>query len=170
MTFFKFIYIITIEKQSYGYLKTKMKKHYIYRFFYSKNIIYIFFTLNFCILMLLHFSYSESSIFDKTIVNYTTFLHEGLLEEPNIVFTNFPNPFNRYTYIYIKFPYVSSCVLSIYDLLGNKVKEFILTENSEYLIKWNATNNNSQKISTGGYICVLMYKNRKLIRKIGYTR
>jgi hypothetical protein len=86
------------------------------------------------------------------------------------VLVNFPNPFSSFTFIYVSLPQKSDCELKIYDLFGNLVKEFNLSGEQRYLLVWDGTNNNSKKISNGGYICVLKYGSKKLIRKIGYTK
>lgn len=128
---------------------------------------YIFFTL---IFYLLFFSENLKFLYaDNNIVNNTNFLHlEGKDSFP--VFLTFPNPFTNYTFIYVKLPTISDCVISIYDLFGNLIKKFYLENKNEYVLVWDATNENSEKVAMGGYVCVLSYGNKRIIRKIGYIK
>lgn len=146
-----------------------MKKNNYYIFFHIKTKLYNLFTLIFCLAFLVNIIYSNNLNSNNFFVNNTNFLHINVKEDFPI-FINFPNPFHNYTYIYVKFPTVSNCVISIYDIFGNIVKKFYLNDKDEYLLLWNATNESSQRISTGGYICVLSFQNGKIIRKIGYIK
>ncbi|MCX7910380.1 MAG: T9SS type A sorting domain-containing protein [Endomicrobia bacterium] len=148
-----------------------MKLNLFIFFLQSKNKFYKIFTLIFSLLIFNLYLYSENKELDNVYVNYTYFLHNDIIKDESlIVFTNFPNPFSGYTYIYIKLPFIEDCSLRIYDLFGQVVKEFFLTGNYEYLVLWDGTNEASRKVSKGGYICVLNYKNKNLIRKIGCIR
>lgn len=147
----------------------KMKNTKKILFLQQKKCFYIFFTLIFCLVLFNSKLYTNEYILNNNFVNNTNFLHFKETDGTP-VFINFPNPFNQYTYIYIKFNKVSNCIVSIYDILGNLVKRFYLYDNNEYLLIWNATNDFSKKVSTGGYICVLTYDRGKLIRKIGYIK
>ncbi|MDW8055540.1 MAG: hypothetical protein RMJ13_02390 [Elusimicrobiota bacterium] len=123
----------------------------------------------------------------KNILNSEVFfnnLHIGFLKglEENVslqlpikdeqmpILINFPNPFKTLTYIYIRLPRITDCNVKIYDTFGNLVRTYELLGRDEYIVIWDGKNEAHQQVSSGGYICVLMYDNIKLIRKIGFIR
>lgn len=67
---------------------------------------------------------------------------------------NFPNPFNPITAITYNLPRTSSVEITIYDILGNKVKDFVISSQSagNQRVIWNGTNSNNQQVSSGIYI------------------
>ena len=67
---------------------------------------------------------------------------------------NYPNPFNPVTNISYNLPKESFVDITIYDLLGNVVKNLLNTNQSSgyKTIQWNATNNEGQPISAGVYL------------------
>lgn len=145
----------------------------------SKNKIYKLFTLiitALCINLNLLINNLNSEVFleNKKIEYFVSYQQNLNLQyfvfstEP--LFINFPNPFKSLTYIYIRLPQVSNCSVKIYDLFGNIVKTYELTGRQEYIITWDGKNELQQSVSTGGYICVLLYENIRLIRKIGFVR
>lgn len=132
-------------------------------FYIFKNKLYKFFTLIFCIIILLtkiEYIYCES----KNFINKTIFLQTS--KAPILI--NFPNPFSYRTQIFIQLPFKKSCILRIYDIFGNIVKEFSLHDRDEYIVIWDGKNELNQKVATGSYICVLEFEGQKIIRKLGY--
>ncbi|MFN3550799.1 MAG: T9SS type A sorting domain-containing protein [Endomicrobiia bacterium] len=140
---------------------------------FYKNFTYVFLISVFSIILINNFLLSQHTIqnlsnndlkFDKNLYNTSNFYSE----ESFIV--NFPNPFSDLTYIYVRLPKKDDCVIKIYNLFGNLIKEFNLSGEDKYILVWDGRNFNSEKVSRGGYICVLQYNGKKIIRKIGYLR
>ena len=71
-----------------------------------------------------------------------------------VLHQNFPNPFNPTTNITYELPISSRVKITIYDLLGNKVKQLVNNRQSSgnKSIIWNAKNENNKKVSAGVYI------------------
>lgn len=84
--------------------------------------------------------------------------------EPGIaqykLFQNYPNPFNATTIIGFEMPAGKSdrfVILTIYNLLGERVKQLVAGTKSEGLhqVRWDGTNDASQKVTSGVYVCRL---------------
>ncbi|MCX7957010.1 MAG: hypothetical protein N2643_03845 [Endomicrobia bacterium] len=150
-----------------------------------KNLCFIFFLsqkINFYKLFTLiyYFVFCYANVYTidakkvNKIVNNTNYLHMSkfYISKVNngITLTNFPNPFKELTQIYIKLPETDSCKVFIYSLFGYLIKEFDLNGSNEYIFSWDGTNEASQKVSSGGYICVLHYKSYIIYRKIGFYK
>lgn len=138
------------------------------------NFTHIFYILLF-ILIFFKNIFSENNIMynisNKLIFNIdSNQLQQNTDISPRCFITNFPNPFEDFTYIYIKLPQVDNCEIKIYDLFGNIIKEYKLSGEEKYILVWDGTNFNSEKVARGGYVCVLQYMGTKIIRKIGYLR
>jgi hypothetical protein len=71
-----------------------------------------------------------------------------------ILHPNYPNPFNPETQIRFEIPYAGNVDLSIYNLLGMKVKTLYAGQKSAgvFSFKWNGKNDNNQSVSGGVYI------------------
>lgn len=134
-------------------------------FLFSKNRFCKIFTLLFCLITINTFLYSNNDKESKDLVNKTIILHKD--KAPLLI--NFPNPFSHQTYIYIRLPFKNSCILKIYDIFGNIVKEYVL-EGDENIVVWDGKNNNNQSVSKGVYVCVLEFEGIRLTRKIGYIK
>jgi len=67
---------------------------------------------------------------------------------------NYPNPFNPSTNIRFAVPFSSGIEITIYDLMGNTIKNvFSGNLNTGYhTILWDGTNNNGFKVSSGLYL------------------
>jgi hypothetical protein len=67
---------------------------------------------------------------------------------------NYPNPFNPVTSLSYDLPEDSFVSITIYDMLGNVVNNLINTNQSSGYksVKWNATNNQGQPVSSGVYL------------------
>ncbi len=70
------------------------------------------------------------------------------------LFQNYPNPFNPSTTLKYILPDDDLVKITIYDMLGNEVKNLIDTKQSSGFksIQWNATNNRGQLVSAGVYL------------------
>lgn len=89
----------------------------------------------------------------------TTDVKENNANTPKsfIVDQNYPNPFNPTTMIAFELPSRAKIEVTIYNILGKKVRTLV---NSEYgigshKIEWNAKNNFGQGVSTGTYIFLI---------------
>jgi len=71
---------------------------------------------------------------------------------------NYPNPFNPTTKIKFQTGDSRRVSLTVYDILGNKIKELTnsIYEPGEYYLIWDGTNINGEKVSSGIYIYSLL--------------
>ena len=76
---------------------------------------------------------------------------------------NFPNPFNPTTKIIYSIPLRGKVKLIIYDLLGNKIKTLVNEEKpkGKYTVEFNGSN-----LSSGVYICRLIYGKYSITKKL----
>ena len=67
---------------------------------------------------------------------------------------NYPNPFNPKTTLEYELPLNSFTKITIYDLLGNEVKNLVSKNQSPGFksIQWNSTNNQGEPVSAGVYL------------------
>ena len=72
-------------------------------------------------------------------------------------FENYPNPFNPVTSISYELSKESLANITIYDMLGNKVKTLINAQQRSgyHTINWDSTNNLGGKVSAGMYIYII---------------
>ena len=73
------------------------------------------------------------------------------------IVANFPNPFNSSTVINYELPFEELVNISIYDLLGRKIKTIFNGDQTSGFksYPWNATNDNGQTVSAGVYLCII---------------
>lgn len=67
---------------------------------------------------------------------------------------NYPNPFNPTTDINFAIPKKSNVTLTVYNMLGKKVKTLV-NENmaaGNYSVSWDGTNSNGEQVSSGIYL------------------
>ena len=81
---------------------------------------------------------------------------------------NYPNPFNPVTSIYFDVPKAGNVNISVYDMLGRKIKTLVNEHlNPGFLnVQWNATNELSQPVSAGVYIYTIEAGNFRQTRKM----
>ncbi len=79
------------------------------------------------------------------------------------LFQNYPNPFNPTTTIKYEIPVTGKVMLSIYNLLGQKVSELVNKNQSagSYEVTWDA-----QKFSSGVYLYQLTSGNYSVSKKL----
>ena len=67
---------------------------------------------------------------------------------------NFPNPFNPTTEIKYELPNKSLVNITIYDVVGRKIKSLVNQEqiSGSYSLQWDATNSVGESIPAGMYI------------------
>jgi len=81
---------------------------------------------------------------------------------------NYPNPFNPTTTLRFDLPEVSSTTLTIYNMLGQKVRTFNYQNTSAgyHSVKWNATNDYGDPVGAGVYLYQLQTKDFVKTRKM----
>jgi hypothetical protein len=81
---------------------------------------------------------------------------------------NYPNPFNPTTTLRFDLPEVSDITLTIYNMLGQKVRTFNYQNTSAgyHSIKWNATNDYGEQVGAGVYLYQLQTKGFVKTRKM----
>jgi hypothetical protein len=67
---------------------------------------------------------------------------------------NYPNPFNPTTTITYSLPTSSNVVLTIYNVMGQKIKTLVNTRQNagNYEIQWNGSNEKGERVSSGVYL------------------
>ena len=70
------------------------------------------------------------------------------------MYQNYPNPFNPETTIKYQLPKTSKVTLTIYNILGQKIKTLVDEEKQTgyYSVKWDGTDDFGAKVSSGIYI------------------
>jgi len=81
---------------------------------------------------------------------------------------NYPNPFNPTTALRFDLPEVSDVTLTIYNMLGQKVRTFDYQNTSAgyHSVKWNATNDYGDPVGAGVYLYQLQTKDFVKTRKM----
>jgi uncharacterized repeat protein (TIGR02543 family) len=81
---------------------------------------------------------------------------------------NYPNPFNPTTTLRFDLPEVSDVTLTIYNMLGQKVRTFNMqsTPAGYHSVKWNATNDYGDPVGAGVYLYQLQTKDFVKTRKM----
>ena len=97
-------------------------------------------------------------------------LNTESIEPPNsfVLHPNYPNPFNPQTQIRFEMPYAGKIDLSIYNLLGVKVKTLYSGQKPSgvFTFKWDGKNDNNQLVSGGVYIYKLQSEKGMQMRKM----
>ena len=72
---------------------------------------------------------------------------------------NYPNPFNPSTQIRFDLPFNGDAQLTIYNMIGQKVKQYSMRNISAgyHSLTWNATNEQGDPVSAGVYLYQLQY-------------
>jgi hypothetical protein len=81
---------------------------------------------------------------------------------------NYPNPFNPTTTLRFDLPEVSNITLTIYNMLGQKVRTFDMQGATAgyHTLKWNATNDYGDPVGAGVYLYQLQTKDFVKTRKM----
>jgi len=81
---------------------------------------------------------------------------------------NYPNPFNPTTTLRFDLPEISDITLTIYNMLGQKVKTFNMqsTPAGYHSVTWNATNDLGEQVGAGVYLYQLQTNNFVKTRKM----
>ena len=109
---------------------------------------------------------SEFQISEKVSSEYLTKVNEQTGSATNqysfSLFQNFPNPFNPSTSIPFNLKKYGFVDLSIYNVLGQKVKTLISGHYSEgsHTVTWNARNDSGEQVGAGIYIYQLRHESQ----------
>ena len=84
------------------------------------------------------------------------------------LYQNFPNPFNAVTKLTIDIPIESQVKISVFNALGQRIKEFINTTlpAGSYQFVWDACDQQKKPVPNGIYYCVFQTQHSHQIRKI----
>jgi len=108
----------------------------------------------------------------KTMYIYWNILgtndEQHLLPKNYTLHENYPNPFNPTTTLRFDLPEVNDITLTIYNMLGQKVKTFNMqsTPAGYHSVKWNATNDYGDPVGAGVYLYQLQTKDFVKTRKM----
>jgi hypothetical protein len=82
--------------------------------------------------------------------------------------SNYPNPFNPETKIRFGIPQAQNVNLTIYDILGQKIRQLMNTNlpAGRYDVTWDGISDTGQKVSSGVYFYILLTNNQKFIKKM----
>ncbi len=85
---------------------------------------------------------------------------------------NYPNPFNPTTTIQYKIANPTAVKLTVYNVMGEKVKTLVNTKKSagQYNIAWNATNDMGIKVSSGVYFYRLQTADNVQMKKMIFLK
>jgi hypothetical protein len=88
-----------------------------------------------------------------------------LVLKPDYTLHNYPNPFNPSTTISFSVTQNSDCVnLEIYNLKGQKIKQYSIL-NNQSSITWNGTDSNNKPVSSGIYLYKLIVDGKAVANK-----
>ncbi len=84
------------------------------------------------------------------------------------LFQNYPNPFNPETAFRYNLPSTSNVQLSIYSILGHKIRTLIRTRQSsgDHQIKWDGRDDSGVQVSSGVYLFKLQAGSAVAVRKM----
>ncbi len=104
------------------------------------------------------YSSAASLFYESNFTELPTDVWENQLHTPEnfVLLQNYPNPFNPVTTIKYELPAMSNVSLSVYDILGRKVKELVNTKQAagKYEVRFDAGN-----LASGVYIYKLQADN-----------
>jgi hypothetical protein len=95
-------------------------------------------------------------------------MEHGGAPAPFTLAGNFPNPFNMSTTIQFSLPSAGFVRLTVYNIMGQKVRELVareLTPGTHSFI-WNGKNEQGNAVSTGVYITSLQWNNHTVTRRM----
>jgi hypothetical protein len=99
--------------------------------------------------------------------DYLSIVAEGIPTE-FALHENYPNPFNPSTTLRFDLPEVSDATVTIYNMLGQRVRTFNMNDTPAgyHSIKWNATNDYGEQVGAGVYLYQLRAKQFVKTRKM----
>jgi hypothetical protein len=86
--------------------------------------------------------------------NSILYADDKLIPSNFMLYQNYPNPFNPHTTIRYDLPENNIVSVTIYDMMGRVVKNLVngMQTAGFKSLRWDATNNRDQSVSTGLYI------------------
>ena len=80
----------------------------------------------------------------------------------------YPNPFNPSTEMHYKLPKEERVFLRIYNLLGQPVRTLVdeIQQTGDYKVRWDATDDSGNPVSSGIYICRFRAGSNIVTRKL----
>jgi hypothetical protein len=113
--------------------------------------------------------FGEIYIDDFRIVDeYELSVDKEIIPDELLLFGNYPNPFNPSTKIKFQLGQTRQVKITIFDLLGNQIKELTnSTFNSgTHDLLWDGTNRHGELVSSGVYIYSLVSKEINIVRRM----
>jgi O-glycosyl hydrolase len=119
--------------------------------------------------------FSSDSVFNIPSRSIVTLVGEivdstfAVLPDDYKLYQNYPNPFNNKTKFNYYLPEPGNVNISIYSLMGERIKTLVNNEKKNGLNfnAWDGTNNNNEMVSSGVYLYSMkvgnIQKNRKMI-------
>ena len=101
---------------------------------------------------------SPVSNFAFTLVTDTPDIDDGPILPKTARLTNtYPNPFNNSTQIQYSIPSLTHVMISIYDLLGQRVTTLVNSPmtGGDYRVEWRGNNDSGKPVASGVYFCRL---------------
>ncbi|MHB2156066.1 T9SS type A sorting domain-containing protein [Calditrichota bacterium GD2] len=98
----------------------------------------------------------------------TDIKNSAAIPQTTILVNNYPNPFNAETTFEIKLPGNGLTTVTIFNVLGKKVKTLIKNGYRErsFKLRWNGKNDLEMPVSSGVYICQVQYKGQVAHKKL----
>ena len=95
-------------------------------------------------------------------------IYDPAIPENFILHENYPNPFNPSTQIRFDLPETSNVRLTIYNMIGQKIRAFNIQNAPAgyHALNWNATNDYGQQVSAGVYLYQLQAKGFSRTKKM----
>lgn len=86
----------------------------------------------------------------------------------SFLYSNYPNPFNRYTTIMYEVGQNSLVRLDVYNILGQKVQSIVddVQPSGRYAIRWPDRNSPDEEIPSGTYLLTLVVNEQVKSRKV----
>jgi hypothetical protein len=93
---------------------------------------------------------------------------EETLPKKFALYPNYPNPFNPSTTIRFDLPKAGNVRLTVYNILGQEVRQLVngRMEAGRRQVTWDGTNRRGTRVSSGVYICRIVYGDQIKSRKM----
>ncbi|MGA9364217.1 MAG: FlgD immunoglobulin-like domain containing protein [Bacteroidota bacterium] len=85
---------------------------------------------------------------------------------------NYPNPFNPGTRISYSIPKRGDVAVQIFNALGQQVRALVESyeEAGTHVVEWDGTDDHQQSVSTGVYLCVVLFERTHQVHKMMLLR
>jgi len=120
---------------------------------------------------------SEMLLLDFTLDQSLTNLPHHGDEHANLptqiqLLTNYPNPFNPVTHIQFAVPATQHVRLSIYNILGKRIKILVndVLPAGWHKVQWDASDENGRQISSGIYFYALEVAEQRIVKKLIFNK